>query len=372
MQEKKSIATVPNRSAELQAWIEDCGTREEVKKRLRDLPMHLRKELCDEARQDPRVRHALDRWLNKALKDFPSASNDLRIIEEYCKYDSILGSVKFELAGWNCGNAPTSNVISNSALFHVQVPKTARKVYHKQILASRANVTIRYSGEELYQDDLDVLLCLINISKDAIGARHTVTWATLLRMLGLQETGRSYEKVQNSLERLCEGSISVRRTYSDTPPVNQKGKQLRDGILNSDWGVRHLLMYVQCERGKPIVFALDISLTQYFSNNEYGLVDTKKRFSLGKNDLAKMLQCIIAGQAANIQRYKVSTLQRYSGLECEERFFKRYLVIAMQKLVVAGIIFDFEIPKVKRGSASEQILVIHKKDPNQTLFVAPV
>ncbi len=361
------INRIPGRSRELQEWIDACGTKEKIKNKLWELPDNLRLELYKEAKRDKRVQRTLDAGLSKTLKAYPSKSNDLRVIEEYCKYDNILGSFKLELAGWNCGNWPASNALSNSALFHVQVPNVPRKLYQDEVLASRSNVTIQYTGQELFQDDLDVLLCLLTISKDAVGAIHEISWAEMLRLLGLPDSGHRYVKIKKCVRRLRGAYVSVERFYPEE--TLQKKKKMKHPVEDLD--VCNFISELHIRKGETFQFAIDPWIAQLYSNREYGLVDIKKRLSLGRNDLAKMLQCMIAGQAANIQRYKVSTLLRYSGLSCDEKHFKLYLATSLKKLIEAKIIFSYDLPRAKRGMAKEQVLVVYKKNPNKNLFVLP-
>lgn len=361
------------RSQELQEWIASCGSKETVKQRLRELTPALKSELLEEALRDDRVYFV---WVNN-LKDVKKEIKEWIALEKYCEYDEILGSVKMELSGWNDGNYPTSNIIATSSLFHVQNKKTPRKKYYGEVLFSRSTTTIEYTGEELYQDDLDVLLCLIKLAEGSFNESHSVGPRKLLKMLGSPTDGRAYERLEASLKRLRLGAICIVNTPKGTDrsnsifigqPVNTKTENFRKRGGFLPFNLIKDLVYI---RGFEITFELDSRYIRLFANNEYGLISIAKRRTLGCHDLAKMLQCLISGQRAGNQFHKVEKLHQLSGMQCERKDFLRSLTYALEKLKKAEIISTYKLSPTRRGEAEKQVVNVvkfSKKTSNESDF----
>lgn len=106
-------------------------------------------------------------------------------------------------------NIPTPNVVLRSALFGV-VKKGSRK-YEKNVLKTALNgYTVKYTGEQLDQSDLDVWLeCLQRCQESPLG--HTVRFSAHNFLLSIsRNTGRSdHEWLKSSLLRLKANAVEI-------------------------------------------------------------------------------------------------------------------------------------------------------------------
>lgn len=368
---KATLEIASNRTKELQDWITSCGSKEVIKERLRELSPKLRKELYEEAMCDDRVCAEFETCIGYC----PIKIQEMLVLEAYCKYDDILGWVAMPKKGWNEGNLPSANIVHSSSLFHVQSKKLPRRTYKNEVMVSRASTFIEYTGEELYQDDLDVLLCLVKLSGNAFGVWQTVSPAIILKMLGKTDCGQSYENLEAILRRLRAGLIFVDHKPQDSESRNS----IRIGVSKADaenTGKRkpkggfvslNIVKELIYARGCSIRYVLDPRLVRLFGNNEYGLVDIKKRIALGQGDLAKMLQCLFSG-SGNLQYHNVAKLYAYSGMRGERKKFTQSLIKALNRLKRLGIIFDFSIKKAEWGASDKQVVCVQRtetKDPMQ-------
>ena len=344
------------RSTALQAWIREKGTKEKIKDSFRSLPDDLRTELLKEAMHDDRVLR-----VKEALANCHKRTQETVMLEFYCGLDEILGSVPMPKKGWNDGNLPSANIIHTSSLFHVR-NKSPRKFYREQTLFSRSTTVIVYTGEELFQDDYDVFLCLIKISSDAFNVCHSVSPKQIIRMLGWADNGQSYERLEKILRRLRQGSIYVANNphKAQSPNVMQMGVS-QDKTKGDQGGftVLNLIAYIDYCRGYEIRFGLDPRIVRLYGNNEYGLIDIQRRIALGQNDLSKMLQCLISG-AGVVQYHNVDKLFMLSGMQCARKEFTRLLARALEKLKKTGIIKAYDLPKAKWGRFASQKLTVYR------------
>ena len=344
------------RSKALQAWIDERGTKEKIREDFRSLPADLWTELLNEAILDDRVLR-----VRESMSTCPKTTQEVAMLEFYCGLDEILGSVPMPKTGWNEGNLPSANIIHSSSLFHVRT-KSSRKFYKAETLFSRSTSVIEYTGEELFQDDYDVFLCLVKLSADAFNKMHSIAPLKLLRMLGWVENGKAYERLESSLRRLAEGSIYVANNpeKGDSPNVLQMGiSKKKGGGKHGGFAILNLISYLTYVRGYSISFGLDSRIVRLFGNNEYGLIDIQKRIALGQNDLSKMLQCLFSG-AGNIQYHNVDKLFALSGMQCARKEFTRLLVKALERLRENEIIKTYELSKAEWGHAEKQKLTIYR------------
>ena len=83
--------------------------------------------------------------------------------------------------------------------------------------------------------------------------------------------------------------------------VGQSGRMDKDNLT--------LLGHYSWRRGYLISYSLDARLSMLFGNFEYGLVDWETRNRMGKNEMAKKLQCLFSGQKANQQFHKAAKVR---------------------------------------------------------------
>lgn len=348
------------RTPELVDWINSLSKNpDEIKQKVLAMPKKLKNELLEEALlRNPKLKQGLD----KSDDVVPSSVREIDALLQYCKTPEIFkDNFELTLDGWNSGNVPSSNIIDTSSLFAVLTPSSEkeRPFFRKEVLFARQNTTIVYTGELLFQFDWDVFHALICLSHGKFDTITSVQPTAILELLGLPRNGRVYDLLEASLDRLSKAFISITRVYPDDkyPTMKigvpgQSGRKDRDNLT--------LIDHYSWRRGFVVRYSLDARLTMLFGNFEYGLIDWKTRNMIGKNEMAKKLQCLFAGQKANQQFHKVAKIRELCRVSAGMAHFTSLLEKALTILVEIGAIKAFWIEKPKKGLAEEKILCIWK------------
>ena len=105
---------------------------------------------------------------------------------------------------------PVSNDMARSALFSCIQGKD-RRFIKDALLATVNGVEIRFTGEQLNQDDHDLLMQLVFMAhKRPIGAWITVPAYAILKALGRKVSGKQYRELRADISRLAAGMVSIR------------------------------------------------------------------------------------------------------------------------------------------------------------------
>src|SRR6266516_3661600 len=105
---------------------------------------------------------------------------------------------------------PVSNDMARSALFSCIQGKD-RRFIKDALMATVNGVEIRFTGEQLNQDDHDLLMQLIFMAhKRPIGAWITVPAYAILKALGRKVSGKQYRELRADISRLAAGTVSIR------------------------------------------------------------------------------------------------------------------------------------------------------------------
>ena len=347
------------RSEELQRWLDTLdGEPDGVRGALRGLDAGLREELMREALTDDRIADLKAKMENTALY---APNVELVLLEHYLRQPGVLSPVTLCLKGMTDRHLPSSNIIDTSALFGVAARQLCgnRPLLDHQVVASRSNVRIEYTGKRLYQSDWDVLHTLIRQSQDAFDRRHDIQPSRLLELLGLSKGGSCYDILEQTVNRLREGYLYV-AVEGKNPMHLGKGPE---GRYKASTGLNLIkdFTWYRGDEGEKLTFVIDSRIARLFSNSEYGLVDLEKRKLLRSNELAKKIQSLISGQMSNCQHHRMSKLLALTGLQSDMAHFTAHVLKALQVLVSAGIITAYWLSRPPRGQAQDKILVIWKE-----------
>ena len=86
-----------------------------------------------------------------------------------------------------------------------------RRFIKDALLATVNGVEIRFTGEQLNQDDHDLLMQLVFMAhKRPIGAWITVPAYAILKALGRKVSGKQYRELRADISRLAAGMVSIR------------------------------------------------------------------------------------------------------------------------------------------------------------------
>ena len=256
--------------------------------------------------KDPDLRASLER-LGTVIKDTPQRSEP--------EPPSSAKIIQFPL--FPEATRPVSNDMARIALFSCIQGKD-RRFIKDALLATVDGVEIRFTGEQLNQDDHDLLMQLIFMAREKpVGAWVTMPAHTILKALGRQVGGKQHRDLRTDIFRLAAGTVSIRIA--------------RDRIEVT--GHHLLAKAAQHEDSRYWVYRLDPDLAFLYGGESYTLIDWDKRLNLKGKDLARWLQLYLATHAKPFP-VKVDTLRELSGSRTKAlRSFRGQLRLALDALI---------------------------------------
>lgn len=246
-----------------------------------------------------------------------------------------------QLPLWRDDRRAMPNELARSALFtcaNHTVPRL--QISDKAPLASMPGFDLRYGGEELRQDDLDVWmqLTLMLRGQDTATQFAEFVASSMLTLLDWGTGAKSYERLRASMDRLTKGKLTI--TCQDA----QSTKRIVASLL---------LKTVTRSRREALPGAprelwlatLDREIVQLFNPVNMTLVDWELRKQL--NEMGKWLHTFYASHAEPLP-FKVATLRDLCGSRnANIHSFRTQLRRALSQLVALGFLHFFEI---ERGS----------------------
>ncbi len=256
--------------------------------------------------KDPELRASLER-LGTVMKDTPLRSEP--------EPQSSAKIIQFPL--FPEATRPVSNDMARSALFSCIQGKD-RRFIKDALMATVDGVEIRFTGEQLNQDDHDLLMQLIFMAREKpVGAWVTMPAHTILKALCRQVGGKQHRDLRADIFRLAAGTVSIRIA--------------RDRIEVT--GHHLLAKAAQHEDSRYWVYRLDPDLAFLYGGESYTLIDWDKRLNLKGKDLARWLQLYLATHAKPFP-VKVATLRELSGSRTKAlRSFRGQLRLALDALI---------------------------------------
>ena len=231
--------------------------------------------------------------------------------------------------------------ITRSAVF-APIGKGERKHLKDDVINSRPDVVLTYTGEQLDMSDADVFMQALELAKrHAIGAEFVVNRAEFLAKIGRAYESKNtakgtvrkkaigsqtYEWLDASMKRLREGSLDFR--IKETAKRKAKG-----GILN-------LIKTWKWDNGlNSYLLAIDPEIYKLFES--FSRIYLNKHMALPKSDqLAKWMHWFVAGSDKDkLMKIGLDYLRTYSANKHRRMdHFLRSMERALQALQEAEII----------------------------------
>ena len=229
--------------------------------------------------------------------------------------------------------------MARSALFSCIQGKD-RRFIKDALLATVNGVEIRFTGEQLNQDDHDLLMQLVFMAhKRPIGAWITVPAYAILKALGRKVSGKQYRELRADISRLAAGMVSIRNAKAKIEFIQPVIAQASQHEVSRHW-----------------IYRLDPELRPLYGDMAHTLVDWDQRLALKGKDLARWVQHM----ATHAKPYpvKIDTLRQLSGSRAKAlRNFRAQLRLALDDLIANEDIVSWciEMPDdllfVNRGRA---------------------
>ena len=229
-----------------------------------------------------------------------------------------------QLPLWPDPKRGAPNAVLRGALFPA-IQGKGRIALDRELLAAQDGITIRYTGWQLTQSDLDVWEQVLHLARtQALGTECHFTAHGFLKALGRSTGKKDYEWLQTALERLTGAVVRIsdgRRTYFGT---------LVEGGIRDE------------ETGRYVV-EINPKLAKFYGRSYWTQIDWQQRQALRRKPLALWLHGFYASHAEPY-RVTVAYLHRLSGSQTKRlRKFKENLTQALSDLQAVGAIRGFEI-----------------------------
>lgn len=227
----------------------------------------------------------------------------------------------------------------NRSSFIAPIGRVRRKIYHLEVLPSRKDCNIKYSGEQLDEADGDVLMALIYLNQEkSVGEPIKMNRSRILKLLK-RATGRAqYNWLLRRIESIAAGNFIIETKAYAAGPFN-------------------ILTFEHVRESGDYFFTLGKEWVKMFSNKEFSRIDWEKRMSIGKQlNMAKAIQRLIATDSSKIQRYKIEYLKSifvYTGRMSDFIYSLNKNISELKRL---DIIHSWEISQSYKGN---QQLILH-------------
>ena len=217
------------------------------------------------------------------------------------------------------------NAVLRGALFAAIQGKGRQYMDRKELIATQDGVTIRYTGGQLGQADLDVWEQALHLARtQALGTECYFTAHGFLKALGRATGKQNHEWLKSAFARLAGAVVEItsgRRTYF--------GTLIKGGVRDEDTG--------------RYVVQINPKLAKFYGRSQWTQIDWEQRQQLRGKPLALWLHGFYASHAAPYP-LTVAYLHKLSGSQTKQVWkFKQNLTQALEELAAVGAIKAFEI-----------------------------
>jgi hypothetical protein len=240
--------------------------------------------------------------------------------------DDVYGpdTAQLMLPEWFDLERGTPNSFLRSALF-AAVQGKDRRFLKGEVLSSSKDVTVKFTGEQLNQEDLTVWDTLVHLTRcNPLGAICRFSAHELLKSMNLNTGGDEHRRLHKSIIRLNGAVVEIihhRKRYF--------GTLIHSGVEN--------------EVTSHYEIKLNPQLIRLYGKNQWTAINWNQRVELRRKPLALALHGYFSSHNEPFP-VKLETLQLYTGSRnASLRGFKRRVHEALTELVRVGFLLGFEI-----------------------------
>jgi hypothetical protein len=231
--------------------------------------------------------------------------------------------------------APNSFI--RSALF-AAIQSKDRKFMKEAVLASQDGITIKFTGEQLNQADLDVWETIVHLAREQpLGTVASFTAHGLLKAMGMPTGNSQHKQLHSTLLRLTACAVEV----------THEGKTYFGPLIKSG---------AKDEITRHYAVELNKGIIKLFGENQWTALDWQQRQELRGQPLAQALHAFYSSHRLPYA-VKLQTIQAYTGSRNKQlASFKRQVRNALNELVSVGFLVSFnldgDLVRVVRHTAS--------------------
>ena len=228
-----------------------------------------------------------------------------------------------QLPVWPAATRGAPNAVLRGALF-AAVHKD-RRYLESELLAVQDGITVRFTGKQLDQADLDVWEQALHLARtQALGTKCYFTARGFLKALGRRPGKSGLDWLESVFSRLSATDVQITyegRTYF--------GSLIEEGMREEETG--------------RYVLEINPKLAKFFGPTRWTQLDWAQRQRLRGKPLALWLHGFYASHAAPYP-LTVAYLHKLSGSQTKQlRYFKKNLLQALRDLEAVGAIQAFAI-----------------------------
>jgi hypothetical protein len=229
-----------------------------------------------------------------------------------------------QLPLWPESRRGTPNSFIRSALFSA-IHSKDRTYLEGTVLASQQGITVKYTGQQLNQEDLTLWESLVHLAKDhPLGNVCTFTAHGILKSLHLNTGGDEHKRLHKAIMRLTANVVEI----------THEGKTYFGSLIKSG---------IKDEVTSHYTIELNRELIRLYGETQWTAIDWEQRLSLRRKPLAQALHALYSSHRAPFPM-KLETLQRYTGSKnAQVAGFKRLCRAALDELVEIGFLHGYEI-----------------------------
>lgn len=231
-----------------------------------------------------------------------------------------------QLPLWHEPKRGTPNSFLRSALFSA-IQSKDRVFLKAAILASQEGITVKFTGEQLNQQDLTLWETLVHLAKEhPLGNICTFTAHGILKALNLPTGGQQHRQLHEGIIRLT-GGISE---------ITHNGKTYFGPLIKS--GIKdELTSYYTIELNRELI--------RLYGETQWTAIDWQQRIELRKKPLAQALHAYYSSHRQPFP-VKLAMLQRLTGSRnAQAADFKRQCRKALDELVQLGFLTSYGIDR---------------------------
>src|SRR5918999_3276985 len=287
------------------------------------------------------IEQPLDRNLAKVVE---SLHRTLEARKEAATPDTPQNATKppakvVRLPFWNDEQRGTPNCFLRSALFAAIYGNSSRRYLKNAVLAVQGDITIRYTGEQLSQSDLDLVMAALHLARQhPLGAICHFRGYAFLKSMGRSNNADNYAWMSATIKRLIACAVEIRL-----------GQRVFDGSILSSC--------IRDEGSDVYKLTFDPHFVKLFGANDWTAIDWNIRRKLTRSPLAQWIYDYAASHIGT--KIKLETLQKLSGRgDDTPKIFNKAVRRAkamLEKAKAATIAID----------AAGLVTITHKPSPSQ-------
>jgi hypothetical protein len=241
---------------------------------------------------------------------------------------------------WPDQKRGTPNSFLRSALF-AAIQSKDRVYLEEATLFSQQGITVKFTGKQLNQEDLDVWEAILYLARQhPLGTECSFTAYGILKALSLPVGGHQHERLHSSIIRLTACAVEIK--YEG---VTYFGSLIEGGIKD--------------EVTSHYVISINRKLNRLFGDHHWTAIDWQQRLGLRRKPLAQALHAYFSSHERPYPS-KLSTLQELTGSQNKQPSdFKRKVRAALDELVTIGFLeaysIEEELVTVKRVQKNRYI-----------------